>query len=136
MCPRQILELGKQFNLMICLQNILKASLQDVLKMSWRRLEDAFKTSWRRLEDVLKTFLQNVFWRRMTKANTFVLIKTSSRRLLKTKTKYVFRMSSSRRICLLGYYYYCTITLYQKYDLLLSYSFFSHSIVYELQRSS
>ena len=33
-CPRQILELGKQFNLMIRLQNILKASLQDVLKMS------------------------------------------------------------------------------------------------------
>ena len=47
------------------LENVLKISLQDVLKMSWRRLEDVFKTSrgrlvvlkisWRRLEDVLKT---------------------------------------------------------------------------------
>ena len=54
--PRQILDLGKQFNLMIRLENVLKISLQDVLKMSWRRLEDVFKTSWRRLEDVLKTF--------------------------------------------------------------------------------
>ena len=33
---------------------------KDVLKMSWRRLEDVFKTSWRLLEDVLKTFLQDV----------------------------------------------------------------------------
>ena len=40
--------------------NVLKASLQYVLKMSWRRLEEVFKTSWRRLEDVLKTF-----WRRL-----------------------------------------------------------------------
>ena len=80
MCPRQILELGKQFNLMIRLQNILKASLQDVLKMSWRRfcrrLEDVLKTSWqdvlkmssKGLEDVLKVFLQDVLktsWKRL-----------------------------------------------------------------------
>ena len=45
--------------------------------------------SWKRLEDVLKThshdeyigFDQDVFWRRKAKANIFVLIKTSSRRL-------------------------------------------------------
>ena len=96
----QILELSKQFNLMIRLQNILKASLQDVLKMFWRRfcrrLEDVLarrvevvlKTSWRRLEDVWprriyrswSRLLEDVFWRRMTTANMFVLIKTSWRR--------------------------------------------------------
>ena len=101
---------------MIRLENVLKISLQDVLKMSWRRLqnvlktswrcledvfarrlEDVLKTSWRRLEDVLKTSwrrlediwprriywswsrrLEDVFWRRMSKVNIFVLIKTSS----------------------------------------------------------
>ena len=62
---------------MVRLQNVLKASLQDVLKMSWRliagRLEIVLKTSWRRLcktswrclEDVLKMpwrrILQDVF---------------------------------------------------------------------------
>ena len=98
MWPRQILDLGKQFNLMIRLQNILKASLQDVLKTFWRRLEeDVLKTSWRcledvfarRLEDVFKTYGQDkyigldqdVFWRRKAKANILVLIKTSWRRL-------------------------------------------------------
>ena len=85
---------------MIRLQNILKASLQDVLKMSWRRfcrrledvlargVEDVLKTSWRCLEDVWprriywswSRCLEDVFWRRMTKANIFVLIKTSRRR--------------------------------------------------------
>ena len=66
MWPRQILDLGKQFNLMMRLQNVLKVSWQGVLKMSWRRLEDFLKMSWRsfgkaslktspkRLEDVLK----------------------------------------------------------------------------------
>ena len=45
---------------MIRLENVLKISLQDVLKMSWRRLEDVFKTSWRRLANALKTS-----WRRL-----------------------------------------------------------------------
>ena len=40
--------------------------------MSWRRLEDALKPSRKRIEDVLKTS-----WRRMTKTNILVLIKTS-----------------------------------------------------------
>ena len=45
---------------MIRLESVLKTSLQDVLKMSWRRLEDFLETSWRRLENVLKTP-----WRRL-----------------------------------------------------------------------
>ena len=40
---------------MIRLENVLKISLQDVLKMSWRHLQNVLKTSWRCLEDVLKT---------------------------------------------------------------------------------
>ena len=106
MWPRQILELGKKFDLMIRFQNLLKASFHDVwktfLQTSWRRFEDVLKASWscledvfaRRLEDVLarrledvwprriywsrSKRLEDVFWRRMTKANIFVLIKTSS----------------------------------------------------------
>ena len=50
------------------------------------RLEDILKMSWRRLENVLKTYSQDeyigldqdVFWRRKAGANIFVLIKTSS----------------------------------------------------------
>ena len=53
---------------MIRLGNILKISLQNVMKTSWRfledffarRLEDVLKTSWRCLQNVLKTFLQDV----------------------------------------------------------------------------
>ena len=88
------------------LENVLKTLLQDVSKKSWksledvlaRRLEDIFRTSWKRVEDVLKTYGldeyigldQDVFWSRMTKVNIFVLIKTSPRCLLKTKTKDFF----------------------------------------------
>ena len=53
---------------MICLENVLKISLQDVLKTSWRCLEDVLKTSWRRLENVVKTSgkrLQEVLPRRL-----------------------------------------------------------------------
>ena len=66
--PRQILDLEKQLNQMIRLENVLKTSLQDVLKMSSKSLEDVLKiswrrfckTSWRRFEDVfIKT---NVCW--------------------------------------------------------------------------
>ena len=109
---------------MVRLENILKISLQDVLKMSWRHLEDVLKTPWRGLEGVLKTSwrrlkdiwprqiywswprrLEDVFWRRKAKTNIFVLIKTSSRHLLKTKTKGVFKTSSRclyQDECLLG----------------------------------
>ena len=50
---------------MIRLENVLKISLQDVLKtffkMSWRRFEDIFKAAWRCLEHALKTFVQDVW---------------------------------------------------------------------------
>ena len=66
---------------MIRLENLLKASLQDVLKMPWRRfckmswrclktswqdvlarrLEEVLKISWKRLEDVLKTHDQEEY---------------------------------------------------------------------------
>ena len=58
------------------LQNFLKTSWRRFSKTSWRHLEDILKTSWQDILDVLKTS-----WRRMTKANTLVLIKTSWRRL-------------------------------------------------------
>ena len=120
---------------MIRLQNVLKISFEDVLKMSSKRLEDVLnlkmswrrfcKTSWRRienvlarrledvlktsskrLEDPLKTYGQDeyigldhdVFWRRMAKANMFVLIKTSWRRLEDALWRRRWKTSSSRRI--------------------------------------
>ena len=109
---------------MVPLENVLKISLQDVLKTSSKRLEDALKTSWRCFKDVLKTSwrhmaktnilvltktssrrLEDVFWRRKAKASIFVLIKTSWRRL-----QDIFwrrrRKTPSRRLhqdeCLLG----------------------------------
>ena len=78
---------------MIRLENLLKISLQGVLKMSWKCLEDVF-------QDVLKTFwrhLEEVLVRRMAKTNILVLTKTSWRRL-----EDVFwrrrRKTSSRRL--------------------------------------
>ena len=46
---------------MVCLENVLKISLQVFLKTFWRRLEDVLKTSWRRLEDVLKIYGQDEY---------------------------------------------------------------------------
>ena len=57
---------------MVRLENVLKISLQDILKMSWRRLQNVFKTSWGRHEEVLKTSLQDVLktsWRCLGKAS-------------------------------------------------------------------
>ena len=75
---------------MIRLNNVLKTSLQDDLKTSSKSLEDVLKMSWRRL---LKTY----------ESGEFVgldkdVLKMSWRRLLKTKTKDVFKMSSSRQV--------------------------------------
>ena len=60
--------------------------LKDVFKTSSRRLQNVFKMSRRCLKDkyfvLIKTSskrLEDVFWRRMTKANIFTLIKTSWR---------------------------------------------------------
>ena len=88
------------------LEDIFEGSLEDILKTSRRHLEDVFKTSWRRLEDLWPRQiywswprrLEDVFWRRKAKANIFILIKTSWKRLLKMKTKDVFKTSSSRRM--------------------------------------
>ena len=79
---------------MIRLENVLKISLQDVLKTSSKRLEDVLKTYG---QDEYIGLDQDVFWRRKAKTNIFVLIKTSSededeRRLQDIKT------SSSRRM--------------------------------------
>ena len=84
---------------MIRLENILKISLQDVLKtpsnrlgdvlkMSWRRfsrcLQNVLKTSWRCLEDVFASRLEDVWetsWRRLGKTSWWRLenvLKTSS----------------------------------------------------------
>ena len=87
--------------MMISLENVFNVSLQDDLKMSWRRLQNALKTSWRcledvfarRLEDVLKTSwrLLKTFWRRLEDVLKTILqtswkclenvLKTSWRRL-------------------------------------------------------
>ena len=95
-----------------CLEDVLKMFLQDVLKKSWKCLEDVLA---RHLEDVQPRQiccswprrLGDIFWRRMTKANIFVLIKTSWRCL-----EDVFwrrrRKTSLRRLhrdeCLLRYF--------------------------------
>ena len=63
---------------MIRLEKVLKTSLQDGLKMSWRRLQNVLKTF---LLDVLETFwrrLKNVLARRLWRCLKDVL-KTSSR---------------------------------------------------------
>ena len=97
--------------LKISLQDVLKTSwrcLEDVLKMSWRRLEDVLKTSWRCLEDVLKTFLEEVLktswrrlenvlktsWRHMAKTNILVLTKTSWKHMAKTNILVLTKTSS------------------------------------------
>ena len=111
---------------MIRLENVLKISLQDVLKTSWRCLEDVFqdilKTFWRRLQNVLKTswrWLEDVFarcledvlktywrcledvlktsWRRLAKTNILVLTKTSWRRKAKPNI-FVLIKTSSRHL--------------------------------------
>ena len=64
------------------LENVLKASWQDVLKKSWGRLENVLKTS----------------WRPMAKTNVLVLIKTSSEDEDKRRLQDVFKTSSSRRM--------------------------------------
>ena len=87
---------------MIRLENVLKMSgrrLQNVLKTSWRWLEDIFQdvlnTLWRCLQDVWPRQiywswprrLEDLFWRRKAKVNIFVL---------KTKAKDVLKRPSSR----------------------------------------
>ena len=93
---------------------VLKTSLQDILKMSWRRLKDVFakrswrrlgKTSWRSLEDALKTSskqLEDVLkmsWRRFWKTSWRHLenvLKTSWRQMAKTNIMVLIKMSWRR----------------------------------------
>ena len=105
--------------------------IEDVLKTFWRHYEVVLEASWRSFLDVLKTSwrrmaktntlvlikmswirLEDVFWRRTSSANIFVfnrldedVLNTSSRCLLRTKTKDFFK-TTSRRLhqdeCLLG----------------------------------
>ena len=75
----------EQINSMIRLEKVLKTSLQDVLKMSWRRLQNVLKTSWRCLEDVFARRFEDVL-----KMPSKRLSKMSWRRLenvLKTSSK-------------------------------------------------
>ena len=70
------------------LEDVLKTFLQDISKTSSRRFEIVLKTSWRPMTQrkifaLIKTSwrsLEDVFWRRITKPNIFVLIKWRRRR--------------------------------------------------------
>ena len=87
--------LARTFYLMISLENVLKTSLQNILKMSWRRLEDVFNTPWRRFETVLKKFFQDVlktFWSCLEDVLARRLqdvLKTFLQEVLKTSWKYL-----------------------------------------------
>ena len=73
-----------------CLEDVFKTCLKDVLKMSWKHLS---KTSWRCFENVLKAYDQEEY----IHFDQDVL-KMSLRRLLKAKTKDVFRKYLSRQM--------------------------------------
>ena len=101
---------------MIRLEDFLKASRQDLLKMSWRRLEEVFKTSWICLEGVLKTSwrrLEDVWPRQMCWFSEDVrlrriysswprrledVLKTSSEVEEERRLQNIFKTSSSRRM--------------------------------------
>ena len=68
---------------MIHLENVLKISLQDVLKMSWRCLQNFLKTSWICLEDVFQDVLK-MSWRRLED-----IFKTSWRSFCKTSWRHL-----------------------------------------------
>ena len=74
MWPRQILELGKQFNLMVRLWNILKASLQDTLKMPWRRLQEMTEVSVSSYKSRWECSNSRVTWRIWNKIHWIVLL--------------------------------------------------------------
>ena len=90
------------------LRNVLNTSRRHVNKNSFnfiirleeifaRRLEDVFKMSGRRLEDFLKIFLQDFLkkpWRRIAKTNILVLTKTSTEEVRLRRTY----SSSSKRL--------------------------------------
>ena len=78
------------------LEDVLGTSskrLEDILQMSWRRF---YKKFWRRLEDVLKTYSQDGYIGLDQDVRLRRTYLSWSRRLLKTKTKDVFKVSSRR----------------------------------------
>ena len=85
----QIFDLGKQFTLMIRLENTFARRLKYVLETSSKRLEE------RCLEDVFTKRLEDS-WRCMAKKNILVLIKTSWRLLRDSSVEvWLGRMYSS-----------------------------------------
>ena len=79
-------------------------SLEDVLKMSWRRVEDVLKMYG---QDEYIGLDQDVFSRRMINKNIFFIIKTSWRRFEDVFWRRSEKMSSRRLHqdeCLLGGY--------------------------------
>ena len=76
---------------MIRLENVLKISLQDVLKTSSKRLADALKMSWRRFSRRLQNVLK-MSWKRfedILKMSWRCFCKTSWRRLGKTSWRHL-----------------------------------------------
>ena len=80
--------------MIICFENVLKRSLKDVLKTSWKRFQNVLMTSWRCFEDVLKTFLKDVLntsWRHFEDVLARLLkdfLKTTLKRLKDVLTTY------------------------------------------------
>ena len=83
---------------MIGLENILKISLQEVLKTSWRSLEDAFarilKAAWKRLRDVFETYSQDEYigldqdvWRDLLKTYDYAKYIYLDQDVLKTSSE-------------------------------------------------
>ena len=72
-----------------CLEDVFSRRWQIVVKMSGRRCENVSKTCWRRMTKMnililIKTpwrHLEDIYWRRMNKGNMFALINTPWRRL-------------------------------------------------------
>ena len=95
----------EHFNLMRHLENVLKMSWRHLYKKFWRRFGKVLKTSWRRMTKanmfvLIKTSwkrLEDVFWICVTKANIFVLIKMSWRRFEEVLWRQG-RKTSSRRL--------------------------------------
>ena len=93
---------------MIHLENVMKMCLQDVLKMSWRRLQNFLKTSWICLKDVFQEVLKT-FWRRFEDIlktygqDEYIgleqdVLKTSSEVKDERRLQDIFKASSSRRM--------------------------------------
>ena len=74
-------------------ENVLKRSLQDVLRTPWGSLQNVLKMSWRRIENILARRLEDVLkmlWRH--------LLKTSSEYKDERRLQDVFKTSSSGRM--------------------------------------